>query len=133
MSVPKSQREESGILFLDNARKLEIHTIKSCLKLPKRMTFFLSTEITRLAAKVHDECKAANSIYPTNDHEAQMRRDHLIEANCALQGLIGRVGILKELDSGLSSATMVSWAKLMNEEARLIAGVKKADKSRFKF
>jgi hypothetical protein len=40
MSVLKSQRKESSIKFLDTAYDLELHTLKCCMKLPKRYTFF---------------------------------------------------------------------------------------------
>lgn len=133
MSVLKSQRKESAVKFLDNAFDLEVHTIKCCMKLPKRMTFFMSTEVCRLASVVHEKCKAANSIFPTNEHEAQMRRDCFIEANCALQALIGKASVLMEFQHGLSEYALTHWADLMIEQGRLISGAKKSDKERFKF
>lgn len=39
MSVLKSKRKESAIKFLDTAYDLDLHTIKCCMKLPKRYTF----------------------------------------------------------------------------------------------
>lgn len=133
MSVLKSQRKESSIKFLDTAYNLELHTLKCCMKLPKRYTFFIGTELSHLASEVHNHCKAANSIYPTNEHEAQMRRDHLIEANNCLQALIGKCSVLMELQHGLSEHALEHWADLMIDEGRLIAGAKKSDKARFKF
>lgn len=55
MSVLKSKRAESSIKFLDTAYDLELHTIKCCMKLPKRYTFFIGTELTRLAGKIPPE------------------------------------------------------------------------------
>lgn len=80
----------------------------------------------------------ANSIFPGNQHEAQLRRDHFIEANATLQALIGQLGImadllkqnpekLKWLDNALEE-----WATLITEEAKLISGIKKSDKERYK-
>lgn len=133
MSVLKSKRAESSIKFLDTAYDLELHTIKCCMKLPKRYTFFIGTELARLAGAVHTHCKSANSIYPTNTHEAELRRDHLIEANNALQALIGKCSVLMELQHGLSEHALEHWADLMIEEGRLIAGAKKSDRARFRF
>lgn len=133
MPVLKSQRSESSIKFLDNAYDLEVHTIKCAMKLPKRMTFFVSTDLVGLAASVHHHCKAANSIYPTNAHEAQMRRDHFIEANAALQGLISKVSLLHEFEHGISVHAIERWTDLMLDQARLISGAKKSDSERFKF
>ena len=90
MSVYKSKRGESSAQFVETARKLEVHTLAQCLKIPKRYTFFLSTEIMRLASEVYNNVKSANSIFPSNQHEVQMRRDKLTEANNALQCLVGK-------------------------------------------
>ena len=87
MSVYKSKRGESSIQFIEVARKIECHTLEQCLKVPKRYTFLLTTRIMSLASDVYDHVVSANSIYPTNQHEAQTRRDHLIAANAALRSL----------------------------------------------
>ncbi len=149
MSVLKSQRGESDVAFLDVARRLEVHTLEQCLKLPKRLTFFLSTEIMRWGSDVYNNVKAANSIYATNQHEAQMRRDHFTEANNALQILDGKIGLLYEMlimnpehfganprdqtngKRRLENAVK-AWAALINEEAALISKIKKSDKARYK-
>lgn len=138
MSVYKSKRGESSAQFVETARKLEVHTLAQCLKIPKRYTFFLSTEIMRLASEVYNNAKSANSIFPSNQHEAQMRRDKLTEANNALQCLIGKLGLLGDVlrknpsqFKGLDNA-LETWGNLIAEEAKLISGVKKSDKQRFK-
>lgn len=78
----------------------------------------------------------ANSIYPTNAHEVQLRRDHLTEANATLQALVGQLGIMTELlkqspPKWLNHA-LEEWSTLILDEARLISGVKKSDKERYK-
>ena len=94
--------------------------------MPKRYTFYGAQELSALADTVY------------NQHEAQLRRDHLIEANATLQALIGQLGIMADLlkqnpeklrwlDNSLEE-----WASLISEEAKLISGVKKSDKERFK-
>ena len=114
MSVYKALRGDSSVQFVETARKLAVHTRKCRLKMPKRYTFY------------------------GDQHEAQLRRDHLIEANATLQALIGQLGIMADLlkqnpeklrwlDNSLEE-----WASLISEEAKLISGVKKSDKERFK-
>lgn len=73
--------------FVDTAKKLEAFTLSCCMKAPKRYTFFLTSRIMQLASAVHEHAAAANNIWPTNRHEAQMRRDELTRANIALQNL----------------------------------------------
>lgn len=138
MSVFAALRGESTVQFVETARKLAVHTRKCCLKMPKRYTFYGVQELSALADTVYNEVKMANSIFPSNQHEAQLRRDHFIAANCTLQAFIGQLGIMADLlkqnpeklrwlDNALEE-----WAMLITEEAKLISGVKKSDKERFK-
>ena len=62
MSVLKSQRKESSIKFLDTAYNLELHTLRCCMKLPKRYTFFIGTELSHLASEVHNHCKTKTAM-----------------------------------------------------------------------
>lgn len=131
MSVIKSKRTESNVLFLENAYNLEVFTIKQAVKFPKRYTFFIGTEIVRLASSCHNNVKAANSIYPSNAHEVQMRRDYFTLANNDVQNLLSKLDIAKGLFP-IESSVITRWVAMAAEEARLIAAVKKADKNRFK-
>lgn len=91
MSVLASKRGDSDVEFLDVARRLEAETLDYVLKLPKRLTFFLSTEIMRWGHEVYNHVKAANSVYISRRSDVEKRRDHWIEANCALQILGGKI------------------------------------------
>lgn len=39
MSVYKSKRSTSAIQYVENARQLQVFTIKNCVKFPKRYTY----------------------------------------------------------------------------------------------
>lgn len=138
MSVYKSKRGESAMQFVETARQLEAHTFSCCMKAPKRYSFLLTTRIMELASEVHERVRAANNIWPTNQHEAQLRRDELLRANIALQNLNPKLQLL--YDSILQNPegydwihnAMQRWGELINEEAKLIAAVKKNDRQRYK-
>lgn len=138
MSVYKSKRGKSSVQFVETARKLEEHTLEQCLKVPKRYTFLLTQRIMGLASEVYEDVVSANSIFPVNQHEAQLRRDHLTAANAALQALDRQLGLLAgvlwknpENFNGFDHAFTV-WGDLINEEAKLISGIKRADRARYK-
>lgn len=138
MSVIKSKRGESPMQFIETARKLEAHTFSVVTKAPKRYGPYLLYKLMALATTVHDEVRAANNIYPRNQHEAQMRRDCLIRANIALQNLSPKLTLL--YDAILQNPEKCPWidhamqefGKYIKEEAKLIAKVKKADSERYK-
>lgn len=124
--------------FVETARRLEIHAFSVCTKAPKRYLPFLTGRIFELASTVHEEVRAANNIYPTSQHELQMRRDHLINANIALQNLSPKLTLL--YDSILQNPEKCPWidhamqefGQYIVDEAQLISKVKKADRERFK-
>lgn len=138
MSVIKFKRGESPMQFIETARKLEAHTFSVVTKAPKRYGPYLLYKLMALATTVHDEVRAANNIYPRNQHEAQMRRDCLIRANIALQNLSPKLTLL--YDAILQNPEKCPWidhamqefGEYIKEEAKLIAKVKKADSERYK-
>ncbi len=138
MSVYKALRGDSPVQFVETARKLAVFTRKNCLKMPKRYTFYGAQELSALADAVYNEVKMANSIFPGNQADAQLRRNHLTEANAALQALVGQLGIMADLLkqnpeklTWLDNA-LEEWAIMITDEAKLISGVKKSDKERYK-
>lgn len=60
--------------FIETARELEIYTIKQCARFPKRFMFLITKDIVALAKAVYNNVKAANSVYPTNAAEVQLRK-----------------------------------------------------------
>ena len=124
--------------FVETARRLELHAFSVCTKSPKRYSTLLTNRIFELAATVHEEVRAANNIYPKNKHEAQMRRDHLTNANIALQNLSPKLTLLydailqnPEKCSSIDHA-MKEFGEYIVDEAQLISKVKKSDNERFK-
>lgn len=154
MSVFANARGESGIEYCDLAWKIYDHTMTSCTRFPKRWDRYILLDIVKEAKKVQEYCVGANSIYPTNQHEAQLRRDFLILANCALQDLNTLLGHLarkidaarkldqenpkaaRELPMKLTEekteAMLQKWGELIAEEAKKISAVKKSNAEQFK-
>ena len=131
MSVLKSKRNESDLQFLDTAMKLNIFSIQQCVKFPKRYTFYISHEIAETSSEILKNVKCANSIYPTNAHEAQMRRDHFISAYAYTQSLISQINVASELFP-ISGGVMTQWMELILSELNLLKSIMKSDKSRYK-
>ena len=131
MSVVKSQRDESNLEFLYRARELRKYTIQKCVGFPKRYTFYVGQNIADLSASVLDNAKMGNDIFPRNQHEAQLRRDHFLEALAALDALVSEVELAAELFD-IEEKKMLHWMSLVNNEWMLIKGVLDSDSQRFK-
>ena len=131
MSVVRSKRGESDMEFVHTARELQIYTIKKCISFPKRYTFYISQPISEAATHIHQLVKMANSIYPLNAHEAQIRRDYLLRANAELNSLISQIEVAHEL-FGLEHNVMKFWMDIVDREIRLVKGTLKKDRERYK-
>lgn len=131
MSVIRSQRAESEMEFIYTARELQKYTIQKCVGFPKRYTFYVNQPIANSATRIHQYVKMANSVYPTNAHEAQIRRDYLIKANAELNSLVSQIEVAHEL-FGLEPNVMKYWMDIVEKEIRLVKGTMKKDKERYK-
>ena len=131
MSVLKSERSASSMEFLYNARQLQIYSIKKCVSFPKRYTFFVGQYIANLANEIHDDVKRGNSIFPTNTHEYQIRRDYFLKAIAGINSLVSQVEVANEL-FGIDADAMKYWMDLISKELRLLKAVLTKDKERYK-
>lgn len=131
MSVIKSQRSSSSMDFIHTARELQIYTIKKCSNFPKRYTFYISQPLANAATRIHEYVKMANSVYPINTHEAQIRRDYLIRANSELNSMISQIEVAQEI-FGLEPNVIKFWMDIVGKEIKLVKGVMKEDRERYK-
>ena len=131
LAVIKSKRSTSEMEFLATARKLEIYTIQKCVGFPKRYTFYVSQPIANAATRIYEDVKRGNSIYPTNQHEAQMRRDFFLNAYAELQSMVSQLEVAQEL-FGIEPDTLKYWMEMVDAEMRLVRAVLKNDRARYK-
>ena len=118
--------------FLDNALELHTFTLKQCLKFPKRYTFVISNGLIELSRECFRNAKAGNSIVPTNKHEVQMRRDYFLKANACVMNMYTELDIAINTITGIEEKTIIKWVGMMHKEERLLKGIMKYDKERFK-
>ncbi len=131
MTVIKSKRSVSEMEFIATARKLEMHTIRKCVNFPKRYTFYVSQPLAAASTRIYENVKKGNSIYPTNQHEVQMRRDYFLVAHAELQSMISQLEVAAEL-FGIDADAMKYWMELVDTEIRLVKAVLKNDRARYK-
>lgn len=117
--------------FIHTARQLQIHTIQKCVSFPKRYTFYVGQPMAECATRIHEYVKCANSIYPVNQHEVQIRRDYLLRANAELNSLVSQIEVAGEL-FGLEPDKMRFWIEIVEKEIRLVKGTMKKDRERYK-
>lgn len=119
MAVVKSRRGESPVQFLETARELEVYTLTQCARFPKAFMFLITQELAQLARGVLNDIKSANSIFPANAAEVQMRLDFWTAANCKLQCLVSQLDIARQLithtakNKPIHETVWRTWAELI--------------------
>lgn len=147
MPAPKSILWEKRKPFapVDLPPKLYKKVVDACLKMPKRYTYLILQDVVQLAGRVMDNAKAANSVFPTNQHEAQIRRDYWIYARADLEALSSRIDRFLEIPEtlrykdeisgrtkGITESELEEIADLIIQERGLITKALESDKERFK-
>ena len=130
--VPSSKRQESVLDFLKYARDLQAYTIRKCVNaVPKRYTFYIGTHLADSATRVYEYLKKGNSIYPLNQHEAQLRRDYMLKAYAELNSLVSQVELANEIIE-FEDNVMDQWSEKIYHEMTLVKKVITADRERYK-
>lgn len=130
MSVPSGERNTATTEFLKNARDLQLYTMRRVKDWPTRWRYDVASPLVQDARYVMTELKAGNKIWPTNPHEAQLRRDHFLHAQGRLDGMITQIEIACELIE-VSEKTMREWSAMAAYEITLITQLMKKDRKRF--
>lgn len=132
MSVLVSNRRESGMEFLKNARDIEEVFIDLRINKPKRYTFFFD-KLLDIAIDLLSEVKAGNSIYPENKDEVGMRQQHYKEAIAHCQILVSQIEVIhhKLKDDGLSIGQVQQLSEMIDNEIKLLKGVIRTDKKKY--
>jgi len=131
LSVATGNRNESTAEFLYNARQLQIYTMQRTKNWPTRWRYDVSSPLCQDARYVYMELKAGNNIWPKDAHEAQMRRDHFLNARGRLDGMIAQIEVACELME-VSDKVLREWSAMAAREITLINGVMESDRKRFR-
>lgn len=148
MSVPKYQRNESNVQFVAKAAALEAAVGAMCARLPKRWTETRTRYITDCASDVLKNAVRANAIWPKTEDDLARREGHIQEAVGACQELQARLDALlvarpmKAVKGNDGETTrmvpcvpdglLFQIAEKAEEEVRLLKGVAKSDRRRWR-
>ncbi len=125
--VFKRKHEPTGIEFLDNAVEIDIEVWKFCKNeknIPKRCWFSHGVPLVRLARSLVIKATAANSIYPSNDHEVERRRDAMQDAIGINEGIFQAIQmVIWEMES-VDCNKLDRIGTMLKNESNLLRGQK---------
>ena len=128
------------------AKKLYKRTLDACLKMPKRYTYLILQDVIQIAGHILDDVKRANSVYVTNAHEFQIRRDYWISARANLEALSTRIDTFLEIPDtlrykdeqsgrikGITISELEEILDLTDQELGLVSRTLESEKERYKY
>ena len=144
MSVIESKRDLSRMQYVKIAQDLIKFTTQQCLKLPKRLTFFISTDLVKTAQEIYKAVLHIRSYY-SREGVSQKRLDLCDLVLARLDYLASMLDILhiyapiqepdkvnKNKKMIMTPKTFERWVALIDEETLLIKGLIKKEKERLK-
>lgn len=121
--------QATGLEFWDCAVKIETEMWRIIKKFPKSARFTHAVPLYQLAQKMNDEICMANSIFVTNEHELEIRKDIIQRAICHNECLIQRLRrCIIELEV-LDIDKMEPVFELLIKESKLLREWRKSTKS----
>lgn len=129
LTLPKQKIK--NLQFLGVMCALHKYTYQKIGHAPNDCTDFISKQIAEFADTALYHVVLANYKIPTTRQEAEVRARHLQSAIDCLNGMQRPMLALWNLME-YSEKTMDDWAGLLDEELKLLEGLKKADKARYK-
>lgn len=131
MIVTLQKKKMEELLFLGKMSELHKYCYQKIGHAPNDCTDFISARIADFADSALYHVVMANRKQPETRQEADEREKHLQSATDCLNGMQRPMLALWNL-LDYSENTMNEWAGLLDEEIKLLEGLKKADKARYK-
>lgn len=123
MSVIVAKRKRSRLEYVSTSSDLLKYTIQRCLKLPKRLTFFITTKIVDTAHDIYKNVLYIEKLYYSK--ELEIRKTKINETIAVLEYLGSALDILMiYAQAQFTEKQWEKWVGLINKEIALLKGIK---------
>ena len=125
--VPAYRRKESHMQYVENCILLLKESLRRCLKMSKRLDRFVGEPIVAHVETLWSNVIIISKLYARSDEESKkLRFDKIIESLAECNFLASMLDVAIELDNNLLTESQWNhWLNLINEEERLLEGLKK--------
>lgn len=123
MSVIVAKRKQSRLEYVSTSSDLLKYTIQRCLKLPKRLTFFITTKIVDTAHDIYKNILYIEKLYYSK--ELEIRKIKINETIAVLEYLGSTLDILMiYAQAQFTEKQWEKWVGLIDKEIALLKGIK---------
>lgn len=125
MSVPTWKRQQSKMEYVINARNLVKYITERCLKLPKRITFFISTKLVDASHKLYIDVLYIQSLYSKTEEHGKKRLELIEESIALLNYLSSMLDVLYIYTEGkMTNKQFETLSNMIEKEIVLLKGLK---------
>lgn len=125
MSVPTWKRQQSKMEYVINARNLVKYITERCLKLPKRITFFISTKLVDASHKLYIDVLYIQSLYSKTEEHSKKRLELIEESIALLNYLSSMLDVLYIYTEGkMTNKQFETLSNMIEKEIVLLKGLK---------
>ena len=129
-NVLRRKRSVSELEFYHNAEELRVELTRFVMSeknVPKKYRFVFAQPVVNMLRLMMNNIIAANTVYPTNEHELEMRRDYQTKAIINCEQLIQELQYMMAI-LPIGADQMKSIAERMITETRLLKAWRKSNK-----
>lgn len=124
MSVLSSDRHDSVVEFVNNARELCEHTLRYTNKKFANSQKDIVTRIRNLALSIYENVIAGNSIYAKTENDKQLRRQYFVQARAECYSLSALLSAVKKiLQTNVSDYGWLMFGKYLSNEMKLLTAL----------
>ena len=143
MSVYKSKRKETFLIYLQQARELRLETLKAIKKFPTSYRYVITNNMLDLASKIYTNClKADSEVFrgSLNQEKYLAKTNYLLEAISSTNALLGEINFCLSLvydgnnffkDKDDISRTFLRWTEKGNSLLETLKKILKYNRQEF--
>lgn len=125
MSVPTWKRQQSKMEYVINAKNIVKYITERCLKLPKRLTFFMSTKLVDASHKLYIGVLYIQSLYSKTEEHSKKRLELIEESIALLNYLCSMLDVLYIYTEGkMTDKQFEILSNMLEKEIILLKGLK---------
>ena len=125
MSVPTWKRQQSKMEYVINAKNIVKYITERCLKLPKRLTFFMSTKLVDASHKLYIRVLHIQSLYSKTEEHSKKRLELIEESIALLNYLCSMLDVLHIYTEGkMTDKQFETLSNMLEKEIILLKGLK---------
>ena len=129
--VYERNRKTTKLQCITTAKELQTELLKYIMKeknMPKKWRYFIGQDAAKSVNRLLENIISANSVYPINEHELQIRKDYQTQALACCRQIQNYIFCMKNCIDETNLDKLKKLFEILRQEYKLLLNWKKANK-----